>query len=96
MRPITIEPAMNGWIIKVGCGNPPLVCESKDRMLFEISRYIDDPETVEKEYKKKAKNRFEDTPPPAPPPSWTTIGAYKHSEGGGGWAQMEPSKEASE
>jgi len=58
MQNITIEPAMNGWIVKVGCGNPPLVSEDKTKMLLEISRYIDDPRGVEAEYRAKANNKM--------------------------------------
>ena len=55
MYNIVIAPAMNGWIIKVGCAT--LVAVDKKKMLSEIDRYISKPEEVEEEYKKKALNK---------------------------------------
>ena len=55
MRKITIEGVLNGWIIVVGC--QVLVSEDKNRMLKELSRYIDNPKLVEEEYLSNAKNR---------------------------------------
>lgn len=54
MEHITIKPAKNGWIIKVGCST--FVSTDKDGMLHEIGRYIDDPDKVEKEYSERAVN----------------------------------------
>ena len=55
MHNIKIEPAINGWIVNIGCST--FVAEDKDTMLKEIGRYIDSPREVEKEYMDKAKNK---------------------------------------
>lgn len=56
MYDIKIIPALNGYIIKVGCAT--LVAEKKETMLAEISRYLDNPETVEKQYMANPQNRI--------------------------------------
>jgi len=48
MKEVRIEPVLNGWIVRVGCAS--VVALSKESMLSEIGRYIDDPEGVTKEY----------------------------------------------
>ncbi len=55
MREVRIEPVLNGWIVRVGCAS--VVAMSKEAMLSEIGRYIDDPEAVEKEYAANAVNQ---------------------------------------
>lgn len=55
MKDIRIVAAMNGWVISVGCAT--VVSMSKDAMLSEIGRYIDNPSAVEKEYAANAVNR---------------------------------------
>ena len=55
MHDIKIKPASNGWIVKIGCQT--FVAEHKDHMIKEVSRYIDNPCEVEKEYMEKAKNK---------------------------------------
>ncbi len=55
MSNIQIQPALNGWIIKVGCAT--LVSVHKEVMLREIGRYIDDPKGVEKGYAAFALNQ---------------------------------------
>lgn len=60
MKDIRIEPAVNGWIVHVGCA--PLVTMSKEAMLSEIGRYIDNPNAVEKEYAANAVNQGAYTP----------------------------------
>ena len=54
MYDITIKAALNGWICQVGC--QALVFESKEKMLGEINRYLEMPESVEKEYREHAVN----------------------------------------
>ena len=44
MQNVTIEPVINGWIVRVGCG--VWVAISKESMINEISRYIDSPRQV--------------------------------------------------
>lgn len=51
---ITIKAALNGYIVVCGCGT--VVFESKKKMLSEISRYLDNPCKVEKEYQSKKRN----------------------------------------
>ena len=51
MRNLTIKKVMNGFSVKVGCQD--VVFRSKKKLLNELSRYIDDPDGVEKEYIKK-------------------------------------------
>ncbi len=48
MKDVQISPAINGWVIKIGCLQA--VAISKEAMLAEIGRYIDDPTGVEAEY----------------------------------------------
>ncbi len=55
MKEVRIEPVLNGWIVRVGCAC--VVALSKEAMLSEIGRYIDDPEAVTKEYAANAVNQ---------------------------------------
>ncbi len=55
MRSVIIEPALNGWIVRIGCAT--MVALFKEGMLSEIGRYIDDPKGVEKEYATNAVNQ---------------------------------------
>lgn len=55
VKDITIESVVNGFIIRVGCAR--LVSMSKESMLHEIGRYIDDPSGVEKQYAANALNQ---------------------------------------
>jgi hypothetical protein len=55
MKDITISPALNGWKVKVGCQE--VLFTNRKTMLEEISRYINDPAKVEKEYLSKSKNK---------------------------------------
>lgn len=57
MQEIRIKPAVNGWIIGIGCST--FVAVDKEHMLDEIGRYIDNPKDVEKEYMENAKNKDE-------------------------------------
>lgn len=51
---IQIDCAQNGYICQVGCMT--VVFETKKKMLMEISRYLENPEKVEKEYQKKKRS----------------------------------------
>lgn len=62
MRTITIRPALNGWIVDVGC--QVIVFTDKEVMLKELSDYIDDPQGVEKRYIANAVNKDLDPPRP--------------------------------
>jgi hypothetical protein len=52
-----IEPALNGYIVKVGCG--VVVIEGREKMVKELKRYLESPSEVEKEYLEKAVNELE-------------------------------------
>ena len=54
MKNIEIKPRINGWAVTVGCSTA--VFQSKTKMLNEISRYIDSPEEVAKEYAENSVN----------------------------------------
>jgi hypothetical protein len=56
MREVTIREAMNGYKVQVGCQE--LVFQDKSLMIAELSRYLDEPTKVEREY--LAKFRKED------------------------------------
>ena len=63
METIIISPVSNGWIINVGCMK--FVSENKEKMFKELSKYIDDPKTMEKEYRKNSVNEIgQDAPAP--------------------------------
>ena len=48
MRTITINKAMNGFIVNVGCQT--LVFESADTLLEELGDYLEDPKATERAY----------------------------------------------
>jgi len=52
MKRITIDPATNGWKVRVGCGEVLFV--DRKLMLAELERYLLSPQKVEKEYEEKA------------------------------------------
>ena len=52
-KDIQIIPALNGFIVHIGCQR--VVFETKEKMLSELSRYLDNREAVEKEYLEKYK-----------------------------------------
>ena len=54
MRTITIEPTLNGWIVRVGC--QIVVFTNLGKMLHEIYKYIRNPKQVEEAYLAKAEN----------------------------------------
>lgn len=69
MKEVRIEPVLNGWIVRIGCAT--IVALSKEVMLSEIGRYIDDPKAVEREYSANAVNKGTYQPderPGLPPP----------------------------
>lgn len=72
MKEVQIEAALNGWIVHIGCAT--VVALSKEAMLSEIGRYIDNPSGVEAEYAANAVNR----------------GTYQPDEGPMARAQREP------
>lgn len=51
MRDIIIRKVMNGYVVTVGCQK--LVFESQMGMMLELSRYLNSPEKVEREYTEK-------------------------------------------
>lgn len=59
MRDVIITPALNGWIVKVGCAT--VVFENLEPMLNELRRYVRTPERVEKEYLANAQNQMTGT-----------------------------------
>lgn len=48
IRPLTIEPATNGYIVTIACMT--LVFDSYDALLRELKRYLMSPLLVEQEY----------------------------------------------
>jgi hypothetical protein len=54
MYDIAIKTVLNGWYCLIG--SQALVFESKEKMLKEISRYLDLPVNFEKEYQEHAVN----------------------------------------
>lgn len=54
MKEVTIRPKLNGWEVKVGCAE--VVFTNRKKMFAEISKYINDPDKVEKFYRSQAKN----------------------------------------
>jgi len=54
MKDIKIKPALNGWIVEVGCKK--VVFNSLREMIDEIKAYIADPEEAEKHYMDNAVN----------------------------------------
>jgi hypothetical protein len=52
-RTLVIKPAMNGYMVEVGCRI--VVFETAEKMLGELKRYLDNPQTVEREYLEKHK-----------------------------------------
>lgn len=55
MKPINIEPALNGFICQVGCQR--VVFTSRVEMLRELDKYLLHPDEVEKEYRQNAIHR---------------------------------------
>ncbi len=55
MRPITITPVLNGFVVDVGCQR--VVFGSILELSQEITRYFKHPEEVEKEYCERAVNK---------------------------------------
>ena len=51
MHDIKIKPVLNGYIVEVGCKT--VVFPSRKKLLRELDRYLQDPEGVEEEYRKK-------------------------------------------
>ena len=54
MRNITIKPALNGYIVDVGCQT--VVFASRIALMHELTRYLEKPSEVEAEYLKDAVN----------------------------------------
>ena len=59
MRTIEIIPALNGWIVQVGCEK--ILFIDSLLMIKEIKRYIDDPKAVKEEYLKSRVNKNRET-----------------------------------
>ena len=60
MHTIEIKPVLNGFIVKVGC--QIVVQSSKEALLSELKRYLDNPSKVSEEYLKNAINPDEKCP----------------------------------
>ena len=60
MQNVTIEPVLNGWIVRVGCA--PFVALDKELMLQELGRYIDHPRQVMAENLRRQVNEGTYTP----------------------------------
>ena len=55
MRPLTIRPVVNGWVVSVGCQDA--VFTNIEHMLGELRRYILNPDLIEKEYLDNSVNK---------------------------------------
>ncbi len=55
MRDINITPVLNGYICRVGCQTVTFI--SRQTMLLELGRYLENPRQVEEEYLKSSINR---------------------------------------
>lgn len=64
MRDIIIQPAVNGWIVRVGCQT--VVFKDLDAMLMELGNYINNPKATEERYLANAKNKDVRLDPEAP------------------------------
>lgn len=58
IRNISIEPTMNGYIVKIVCQS--LSFESRTNLLSELGKYLDNPQQMEKEYVARYGNCFRD------------------------------------
>lgn len=63
IRPVQIQQVMNGYLVQVGCQT--LVFESQSTLLVELGKYMEQPETIEREYRHKH-GLNEDCPMPEP------------------------------
>lgn len=63
---ITIKPALNGYIVDVGCKT--LVFESQDKLVRELDAYLKNPMEVAEHYLKTAINEDRKPCPPAASP----------------------------
>lgn len=52
---ISIKPALNGWVVKVGCQT--IVYVDKPRLLTDLDQYLANPEAKEKEFVAGAVNK---------------------------------------
>jgi hypothetical protein len=64
MRPITINPALNGYICQVGCQT--VVFESAESLLSALRDYLKDPIGTEKRFRENAVNKMPEPQPEAP------------------------------
>lgn len=53
-RKIKIETVLNGWKVRVGCKE--VVFMDREQMFAALSRYLDEPKDVEKEYEETSVN----------------------------------------
>lgn len=49
MRDIIIKPALNGYVVRLGCQR--IVFPTRDLMMRALSDYLDNPEKIEEQYK---------------------------------------------
>ncbi len=64
IRDITIKPALNGYIVKVGCQT--VVFDDRAKLLADLKQYLEQPAVVEQHYRTWALNPIEETCPPPP------------------------------
>jgi hypothetical protein len=65
MRDIRIEPALNGWIVYVGCSRV-VFQDDINKLLRELQRYIQNPDLVEREYINNSPNTSTSDAPELP------------------------------
>lgn len=58
MKPVTIKPVLNGFVVEVGCQT--VVFQSVDKLIDSLRKYQADPDTVEQMFMKNAVNREND------------------------------------
>ena len=54
MRDITIKPALNGYVVRLGCQR--IVFTDRAQMLQELNSYLENPNEVENTYLRKSIN----------------------------------------
>lgn len=71
IREIMIKPVLNGFVVRVGCQT--VVFASREALLGDLKRYLEDAEGVEKIYRKNALNAWILDQPGNPEPSHPVV-----------------------
>ena len=54
MRDITIKPALNGYVVRLGCQR--VVFNNRETMLRALNDYLDAPDEIEEQYMRNSMN----------------------------------------